>query len=160
MRATVNSNKHYVQEPLTAIASGANANVLVAQSVEATLANQAFEVRSGSVIKAVYLEFWVKDDSNVQGNVLLSFLKTTDLQSPTSTDMITLHNYTNKKNVFYHTQGLTNNDTSNAIPFIRGWYKIPKGKQRMGLGDSLFVAITAQTSGQVYCGFATYKEYY
>ncbi len=160
MRSTINSNKHYVQDTLTAIAASVNKNVLIAQSVDAPLANTPSEVRQGCVIKAVYLEYWIKDDSNVQGNVLVSFVKTTDLQSPTATDMIALHTYTNKKNVLYHTQGLTNNDTSTATPFIRGWYKIPKGKQRMGLGDSLFVCITAQTSGQVYCGFATYKEYY
>ncbi len=160
MRPTINSNKHYVQNNLEAIAAGINKNVLLMQAVEAPLANTAAEVRAGAVVKAVYCEYWIKDDSNVQGNVLLTLVKTVDLQSPTATDMTALHAYQNKKNVLYHTQGLTNNDTADAIPFIRQWFKIPKGKQRFGLGDSLFICITAQTSGQVFCGFSTYKEYF
>jgi len=43
---------------------------------------------------------------------------------------------------------------------MRGWYKIPKTKQRFGLGDRLVLQIASQgTDALDFCGFATYKEY-
>ncbi len=159
MRPTINSEKHYVQHPLTALASGVTTALTLAQTTSAA-PTTAFHVRVGAVVKAVFLEYWIKDDASTQGNVLLSFVKTTDGQVPNHTDMIALNAYQNKKNVLYHTQGLTNNDTANAQAFVRDWFKVPKGKQRLGLGDTLWLVISAQTSGQVFCGFATYKEFY
>ncbi len=57
------------------------------------------------------------------------------------------------------TQGVFGDKFTNSVALVRQWFKIPKGKQRFGLGDQLFV--TAQSTGQDFqlCGFATYKEY-
>ncbi len=67
----------------------------------------------------------------------------------------------NKKNILYCTQGLASNDgIANPIPIIRQWFKIPKTKQRFGLGDTLQLQIFAQGAADLdICGFATYKEY-
>ncbi len=158
MRPPINSNKHYVQHSLTTVASGAATANLICQGVNAP--TSATQVREGAVVKAVYVEMWAKSSTENVGNVLMTIVKTTDLQTPTFTDMTALDAYTNKKNVLYHTQGLVNDGNADAIPFIRSYYKIPKGKQRIGLGDSLFVVISAQTVGVNFCGFMTYKEYY
>jgi len=42
----------------------------------------------------------------------------------------------------------------------KGWIKIPKSKQRMGLGDRIVVQTFAQALDMIDCGFETYKEYF
>ncbi len=120
----------------------------------------ANEVANGSVIKAVYVEMWVRTGDTAPGTSLLTLVKCPDNQSITFADQISLHTYTNKKNVFYHTQGLINDQDADAIPFLRGWFKIPKGKQRFGRGDRLILGIAAQALDNHICGFATFKAYF
>ncbi len=159
MKAPIHSRKHYLQKSLTTVtAATADANQL-AFAVNATLANQAFEIAEGAIIKAVFVEMWARGQDTSPGSVLLTLVKVPDSQTPTFADMVALDAYTNKKNVLYHTQGLTNVNGADAIPFIRQWFKIPKSKQRFGLGDSLFLMTSAQALDTNICGFATYKEY-
>ncbi len=159
MKAPIHSRKHYVQISLSTVLAGASlANQLIF-AVNPTLANLGFEVGEGAVIKAVYVEMWVRAGDTAPGTSLLTLVKVPDSQTPTFADMIDLNAYTNKKNVLYHTQGLTNDQDADAIPFLRGWFKIPKSKQRFGLGDSLFLMVSAQAIDNIVCGFATYKEY-
>jgi len=75
-----------------------------------------------------------------------------------SSDLFT---YANKKNVLYTTQGLASNDgIAGPIRVMYGWYKIPKGKQRMGLTDKLMLNIHSRGSDDIiFCGVAIYKEY-
>ncbi len=134
-------------------------SVLIAQALAAPAT--ATQVREGAIIKAVYVEMWIRSTELSPGTVLVSLIKTGDNQVPVFADIVALHNYQNKKNVFYHTQGLTNENSADAIPFIRGWYKIPKGKQRFGKGDLLQLAIASQAAiDNVICGFMVYKEYF
>ncbi len=161
MKATINSSKHYVQTSLTTILAGARLNVNLATAVDAPLANTASEVRTGAIIKAVYVEMWARTNDTSPGTCLMSLMKLPgSATGPTFAELIALHTYDNKKNIFYHTQGVTNDQDSTATPFLRQWFKIPKGKQRFGLGDQLTLAISAQALDQNICGFATYKEYY
>ncbi len=159
MKAPIHSRKHYVQKTLTTVTAGTSDATQIAFGVNPTLANSAFEVGEGAIIKAVYVEMWARGQDTSPGSVLITLVKTPDAQTPTFTDMTALDAYTNKKNVLYHTQGLTNINTVDAIPFVRGWYKIPKSKQRFGLGDSLFLMTSAQALDTNICGFAVYKEY-
>ncbi len=48
---------------------------------------------------------------------------------------------------------------TNSVPLFRGWVKIPKGKQRFGLGDEFIVAFESVGEAAQLCGFSTYKEY-
>ncbi len=159
MKAPIHSRKHYVQQTLTTVLAGTSNNLQPIFAVNATLANSNFEVAEGAIIKAVFVEMWARGAETSPGSVLLTIVKTPDSQTPTFTDMTNLDAYTNKKNVLYHTQGLTNDGAADAIPFIRQWFKIPKSKQRFGLGDSLFVVTSAQALDTNICGFVTYKEY-
>ncbi len=159
MKAPIHSRKHYVQTSLTTILAGANLQTVIAHAVNPTAANLANEVAEGSVIKAVYVEMWVRTNDTSPGTALLTLTKIPELANITFADQIALDAYTNKKNVFYHTQGLSNDQDADAIPFIRQWFKIPKGKQRFGLGDRLILGIAAQALDQNVCGFFTYKEY-
>ncbi len=159
MKAPIHSRKHYVQKTLTTVTAGMADALQLAFAVNPTLANQPFEVAEGAVLKAVFVEMWARGQETSPGSVLITLVKTVDSQTPTFADMVALDGYTNKKNVLYHTQGLTNINGADAIPFVRGWFKIPKSKQRFGLGDSLFLVTSAQALDTNICGFATYKEY-
>ncbi len=159
VRPMVHSVKHYVQVSLTAVLGGAGDDTIIAFAKET--ANAADEVKEGSSIKAVYVEMWVAGTEASPGSVLLSLYKMPGAGSAmTIAEQAALHDYPNKKNVLYHTQGLFNDNDADAIPFIRQWFKIPKSKQRFGLGDALRLQIFAQGAIDMrICGFMTYKEY-
>ncbi len=159
MRAPIVARKHYVQTSLSTITAGAANPITLISAVAPGDVNTAVEVSEGSVVKAVFVEMWVRAGETGQGTSLLTLVKTSDAQTPTFTDMVALDAYKNKKNVLYHTQGLTNQETADAIPFVRGWFKIPKGKQRFGSGDTLFLVVSAQALANEICGFCTYKSY-
>ncbi len=160
MRPVLYSRKHYVQVSLATIVAGANLNTIIAKSVDPAVLDAANEVAVGSTIKAVYIEMWVRSPETSPGTSLLSFYKASANQVMSFAEQIALHDYVQKNLVFYHTQGLTNDTDADAIPFIRQWFKIPKGKQRMAQGDTLNLAIAAQALDNVICGFMTYKEYF
>ncbi len=157
MRAPVTSVKHYVQTSLSTVLAGASTAITLASVVDQP--NAGAEVHAGSVIKAVFVELWVRAGDTSPGSTLVTLLKAPDGQTPSFADMADLDNYNNKKNIFYHTQGLTNDQDADAIPFVRQWFKIPKGKQRFGTGDTLFLVVSAQALDNIICGFTVYKEY-
>ncbi len=158
MRPRVVTQKHYVQWTITPVSVGTTVIESIAQGV--TAPTGATHVKEGAIVSAVYVEIWVIGQSDsASGNVLVSFYKKTGGDtSMTQAEHVALFDYDNKKNVFYHTQGITNDGVANAIPFIRQWFKIPKGKQRMGLNDHLQLAVSTQAEAVNYCGFALYKE--
>jgi len=159
MRPPINSKKHYVQTSLSTV-SGGTAQVLQLVVAQEVPGSPDTEVAVGSVVKAIFIEMWIRSTEASPGTVLVSLIKTPDGQTVTFGDVVALNDYNNKKNVLYHTQGLTNDNNADAIPFIRQWFKIPKGKQRFGVGDQLRLVIASQAViDNIICGFATYKEY-
>ncbi len=159
MRPVINTTKHYVQTSLATVTSGASTNFNLAVAVQAPDANLSNEVREGSVIKKVYLEYWLRAEDAVGGTVLITFYKRESGAGPINfANQTALYSYNNKKNVFRHAQGLSNDQNSTATPFFREWIRIPVGKQRFGAGDVLAISIAAQSQDQVVCGFVTYKE--
>ncbi len=159
MRAPITSVKHYIQKSLTTVLAGQIENIVLVDAETPSATNAAQDVIVGSVVKAVYIEMWVRTGDTAPGTSLVTLVKTPDNQTPSFADMIALDAYTNKKNILYHTQGLINDQDADAIPFLRGWFKIPKGKQRFGVGDRLILVVTAQALDNIICGFATYKSY-
>ncbi len=67
--------------------------------------------------------------------------------------------YPNKKNILYTTQGVIGGRDTQAIPVMRQWLLIPKGKQRMGLADKVEVTIASTGTAMQRCGIFTFKEY-
>ncbi len=159
MKAPIHSIKHYVQKSLSTVLSGAADPILIVNSVNPSAVNTEVEVVEGAIVKAVFVEMWVRAGDTSPGSTLVTLVKTVDNTIPSFADMINLHDYANKKNVLYHTQGLTNDQDADAIPFVRQWFKIPKGKQRFGLGDALYLVVSAQALDNIICGFFVYKEY-
>ena len=161
MRAPVHSVKHYVQTSFTNVVSGAvNTTVLILGSLIQDV-NSVLEVQEGAIVKAIYIELWLQGDVS-NASQITTLAKFPSGQTPfTAAEMAGLGTAANKKNILFTSQGLAGNDgIGNPIPIMRGWYKIPKGKQRFGLGDTLELQVFAQgAAGIDICGFATYKEY-
>jgi len=164
MLAPIHSEKHLIQYTggVVTVAQGAARNDILATAVSVADKNLANEVIEGSIIKACYVEAWILSNSaSVPGNFIATLEKVENGNvGITFAQAILLNDYPNKKNILYTAEGLTgNNDDNNPLPILRGWYSIPKGKQRFGLGDSLVLTFASQVSGLKLCGLAIYKEY-
>ncbi len=159
VRAMVHSIKHYVQQTLTTVTTGVRDNMSIVSALES--ATNLNEVTQGSTIKAVYLEIWAIGSSSNQFFTAIVYKRPSGLNAISITEMANLYTYENKKNILYTTQGLASNDgIAGPYPLFKGWIKIPKGKQRFGLGDKLTFTVASRGDASIiYCGFATYKEY-
>ncbi len=158
VRPTINSEKHIIQQSVETVVFGNRKIVEIADATASPTLNQ--DVRIGSEIKAVFLEYWLNGTGAQQTSQVAMFLKVPADAPIATTDLNDLHKYANKKNIFYTTQGLVGDSNSNPIPIIRQWIKIPKGKQRMGQGDKLIFAIIGLTADVDICGLSVYKEYF
>ncbi len=128
---------------------------------DGTITN-AEDVTEGSIVKAIYLEMWVKSGATAGNDTKFQFVfeKVPSGATPiTFAQMNNLGAYPNKKNVFYVSQGVLGDLTTQAIPVVRNWFKIPKGKQRMGVGDLMIMSVSATGFDIDSCGFSTFKEY-
>ncbi len=118
------------------------------------------DVLEGSIVKAVYIEMWLLAGANQPGSVTVSVEKVPALADQmTFLQGATLTDYPNKKNILFTSQGVIGDANTNPVPFMRQWFKIPKGKQRFGLGDKLVLNIQANTEDITHCGLAVFKEY-
>ncbi len=158
--APIVTSKHYNQFSPTTVATGTIANLNQIEAVAVQDVSTLIEVEEGSIVKAIYAEFWITSDDATQSSFQLMIEKL----PAGATDIIfaqanTLGGYVNKKNVFYVTRGLVPPSTGSPVAVVRGWFAIPKGKQRFGLGDKLEINISAIANGLTFCGFTTYKEY-
>ena len=162
MRPIITSEKHIVQlnrdtvQDLTL--KKFNIVKVIAQDATATA---PVDVRIGTEVRACYIQLWVSGDINGQSAATIIVEKfVTNNADPTTVEMALLNEYSNKKNILFTFQGIlgeTNN--TNPIPVLNGWYKIPKGKQRFGLGDGLRIMIQAKDAQLEVCGLAIFKAY-
>ncbi len=161
MRAVISSNKHIVQTIPTSVAAGANTAINLAEAVDVPAAGNALEIKTGSIIKVIYLEYWYTSNSTARGSCQTSIEKVPGSNQGVmgNADANTLHAYDNKKNILELHQGLLPPNVENPLSMFRHWVKIPKGKQRMGLGDKLNLNFNSIIEGTVICGVAVYKEY-
>ncbi len=121
-------------------------------------------VEEGAIVKACYVELWVSQDSaSVVGSYTVVICKDPGGQAGMSTaEMAALHDYPAKKNILFTAQGLLTPNDGGQVPVVRGWYKIPKGKQRFGLKDVLRLSLRNNNTTAIdinFCGLAIFKEY-
>ncbi len=163
MLAPINSVKHYVGQPKANIALGTSLTLEIANVVAAPVSTNREDVAEGSMIKAIHFEYWLLGNGT-EGQTT-QFVMTIEKSSsnalaPTFADMLNLGGYANKKNILYTTQGLIGESlSSNAVPVIRDWLKIPRGKQRMGQEDRILITFATVDTPMNICGISTYKEY-
>ncbi len=157
MRPRVNTRKHYVQASLGTVAGGAITARTIIDAV--AVPTDADEVREGAIISAVYIEMWLTSDDTAQGTAIVTLEKVVGSSTAmTVTESAALFDYDNKKNVLHTQMGLLGPTIQHPLSSIKGWFKIPKGKQRFGLGDKLVLNLHGQSNGLNFCGFFTYKE--
>ncbi len=160
VRPMVHSTKHYVQQSIGSAVVGTETDTIVARAVNVVDKNAVNEVEEGTSIKAVYCELWLRSAATAASSFVFIFCKRpSGVNSPTDAEMAALGDWDNKKNVLFTSQGLTNDVDSTAMSVYRGWLKIPRGKQRMGLGDELSWHLRAVGQTINFCGFQLYKEY-
>ncbi len=160
VRPMVHSTKHYFQHSIGTVVVGTNENQPFADAVQVVDKNALNEVEEGTSIKAVYIELWIRSAATAASSfVFIVCKRPSGLASPTDANMAALSDWSNKKNILFTSQGLVNDVDSSAMSVIRGWVKIPKSKQRMGLGDRLSWHLRAVGQSINFCGFETYKEY-
>ncbi len=162
MVAPINSIKHYVQHENALIANGARTAIEVIDAVAQTAVSGVQDVVEGSIVKAIFLEYWLKPNSDAGQDTKFQLVieKVPSGQvGVTFVQMNNLMTYPNKKNVLFYSQGVLGDLTTSSVPIVRNWFLIPKGKQRFGLGDKMFVSVSATAFTINLCGFATFKEY-
>ncbi len=162
MRPIVHSKKHIFQISQSTVAQAARAQSIFAIAQEAA-PTAPQHVDEGALVKACYVEFWVSQDSaSVVGSYTVILEKIPGAGGViTAAEMAALHDYDNKKNILFTAQGLLTPNDGGQVPVLRGWYKIPKGKQRMGLGDFLGITIRNNNATAIdinFCGVVIYKE--
>ncbi len=163
MKAPIHSKKHIVQISQSTVSQAAVAGTIIVEALEATSTTPTV-VEEGAIVKSCYVEFWVSQDSaSVVGSYTVILLKNPGGNAnPVTADIAALHDYDNKKNILFTAQGLLTPNDGGQVPVIRGWYKIPKGKQCFGLKDRLQVFIRNNNATAIdinFCGLAIYKEY-
>ncbi len=163
MRPIINAIKHYVNIENANTAATTARTIDIVHAVSQSAAGAATdEVLEGSIIKAVMLELWGKSNAGAGDDMKFQLVLEKVPAGATSITFAQMNNlmaYVNKKNIFYVTQGVMGDQTTASMALIRGWFKVPKGKQRFGLDDRLVITVAATTANLNNCGFATYKEY-
>ncbi len=139
---------------------GAIRNVDIVVASQNPTRNVNTECAVGGVVKAVFVELWILGTDQTISSTVVSLEKIpSDGNMQTFAQSIDLHNYPNKNNIFKMSQGLVGDNSANPTPFFREWIAIPKGKQRMSLGDKIQLNISAITDDVDFCGLTIYKEY-
>ncbi len=164
MAPIIQAVKHYVHRPAINVTGGTVRNVNVAVAEIAPATTLAEDVQEGSIIKAIYAELCVLSQgaSATIAVVTSAFEKRpSDAPAMTFAQSVNLGAYPNKKNIMFAGQGNFGPIVGGTFPFnlYKGWIKIPKGKQRMGVGDRLVFNVSATTEDLSLCGLFTYKEY-
>ncbi len=160
MRSIINSRKHLVQTTLSEAAANSIIATVLVDAKQNPDQDIAVEVEPGAVVKAIFVEYWVLGGGQ-QPSTMTYLIEKVDATSAPVTNgfMSTLHTYPGKKQILEMHQGLVGDANANPIPVFRHWIKIPKGKQRFGLGDRLVLTIRSITEATQICGFAIFKSY-
>ncbi len=160
----IHSTKHYVQTTPTSVAAAAinGVNIVNAVAVQDKQSAVSNSVEEGSTVKAIYFEYWLLSDNSPESSSSFIFVIE---KIPANAGNISfaeanfLYGYVNKKNVLFVSQGLMAHQDANPVPIVRGWINIPKGKQRMGLGDKIRVSVAGLAGEISFCGMSVFKEY-
>ncbi len=162
MVAPIHSKKHYVGLTNSTLASGSATTFDIVNAVVAPATSNAQDIVEGTIVKAIHHELWLwgSEISGNDGQFTVAIEKVPAGQTAmTFAQAANMGAYPNKKNIFYTTQGVLGGRDNNSIPVIRDWMLLPKGKQRMGLGDHISITIAAVGAALQRCGLFTYKEY-
>ncbi len=159
MKAPIHSIKHYLNHPKSTIATGTVGYVIAVNAIAKGAARaSSADVEEGAVVKAVYMEYWLSNSAIDNAGTWCVLKAPVGVGAPIAADMANLGSYVNKKNILESGQGLLPSGGT-VVPILRKWIAVPKGKQRMGLGDRFILAVHGIGGNTFLCGLTTYKEY-
>ncbi len=161
VRPIINSEKRIVQTSLTQVTAGNVANVTLAIAKQDPLATSPQDVKVGTSIKAIFVEYWFIGSAAQPPTVTATISKIPGgVPVPDALQMQDLNGWNNKKNILKTTQGFVGDSNTNPVPLFREWIKIPKGKQRFGISDRIVLSVKAIVTDDVeFCGVAVFKAY-
>ncbi len=158
----INTKKHYLPRNSANLANGTSTSDVIVDGVLAPATANLFDVREGSVIKAVWIELWLRGNgatgTTTQFQLVLERVPS-GLTSITFTELANQQVYDNKKNILFSSQAILGDLETSPEKILQGWIMIPKGKQRFGLGDRLVLSVGTTGQALQICGMFTYKEY-
>ena len=131
MLAPINSIKHYINVENAEISTGGARTINVVTAVAQNAVAATTDVVEGSIVKAVFIEIWLKSKASAGSDTKfqLAVEKNPAGSAPvTFIEMNNLMAYENKRNIYFYSQGVMGDLTTQALPVIRQWFKIPRGK--------------------------------
>ncbi len=161
VRPVIHSEKHYIHDALFSLAAGALTSRTLLTAVVVASKDAAAEVVEGSIVKAIHIQYSLVSntaDSECSFNVTVE-KRPSAAATMTFTQSQNLGSYPNKNNVFFTSQGIGPEEKTYPRDVIDMWLPIPKGKQRMALGDVIAINFASISSGLQACGISIYKEY-
>ncbi len=160
MKAVIRSTKHFIQFNGATVGAGAVVNNTLVQGIDIVAASAGHQVLTGSTVKAIFIELWLLTNAATFGNAIITLEKIpTSGVNPVFGNMAALFVYQNKKNILHTAMGLTPANSQTPVKIMSGWYKIPKGKQRIGLNDRIMLNVASPIGGLLICGVVVYKSY-
>ncbi len=162
MRPIISSKKHYVQISQSTVSQAALVNTELVDAIEGAHSSPT-HIAEGNVVKAVWIEFWLGTASaTVVGSYTVVVYKNPGSgHGLTAGEAAALHDYTNKKNIFYASQALSPPTDGGLVCVLKQWIKIPKGKQRFGLADRFTIGVRNNNATAIdlnFCGMAVFKS--
>ncbi len=161
-RPVINSIKN-VSNAVTAAPAATNTFVLIAKAVNTPLSTVTTDVSQGCLIKAIWIELWVRaSEEDAVG--LSTFFDGYIWKNPganlTAPGPASVGSSNEKKFVFKQWKGLIGAGTQ-GFPayFWKGWLKIPKIYQRMGTDDLLQFVFRSEGTASLTCTNFIYKWY-
>jgi len=156
VKPIIQSEKHIIQFTNTEVLVGTVSTVNIVSAVQNPEGSQSKEIDVGTLVKAIYIEVWAFGTGAQPPTYVFIVEKLPGVgQNITTSEISALHSYPNKKNIFYTSMGFLGDANTNPTPIIRQWILIPKGKQRMGLGDRFQWSIKSITEDLQFCGQCT-----
>ncbi len=158
----VDSNKNVI-DPLIAAAAGTTTQIDIADTQDSATLAVADDVERGCLIKAVWLEFWVRPTAEVAVGITEVFVAYV-IKNPgfnlTPPNPATVGTSNEKKFIFKEWKGLIHAATQGVQPYSwKGWIKIPKLYQRMGANDKLTFVFRVDGVNSLMCMKIIYKWY-
>ncbi len=153
----INSRKEIIDSTLLGVAASSNQTVTIADTLD-NYAGAIGTCATGSVIKSVYI-FWQGINDSVVTNIDMYIAKSPNdvfaaRVSPGATGGAPMRKY-----ILHEEKGIPGHVNGGATPItFRGVVRIPKGRQRMGEGDKLYIIMRAAAVSN-FCVKAIYKVY-
>ncbi len=161
-RNIVNSIKNDVSA-LTGLVDGANTVQNIAIATDTATTASTTSVDNGSIIKAIWIEFWISATAEVAvgvTNAVELYLSKNPGNNLTMPIPGTQGSSNEKKFIIKGWKGLVDARTQGFQPYSwKGWVKIPKVYQRMGTDDHWQLNILMSGVAGLICEHFVYKWY-